>query len=110
MRVQQGMERFGARLRELRLLRRMTLQELGDMFGLTKQAVSQWERGVSVPDLAKLSELARFFDVSIADLTGTPPSAASIDDELRTLDPATAHVLRESFLASIRALKPLKKL
>lgn len=88
----------------------MTQQELADMFGMTKQAVYSWEKGVSVPDLAKLSELARFFDISIVELTGTPPAEASIDDELRTLEPATAHVLRESFRATIQALKPPKKI
>lgn len=103
------MERFGAQVRELRLKRRMTLQELGDMFGLSKQAVSQWERGVSVPDLAKMAELARFFNVSIAELTGTPNAKTSIDDELRALDDATAHILRESFLSTIRAMKAPKK-
>ncbi len=105
-----AMERFGATLRDLRIKRRMTQQELADMFGMTKQAVYQWEKGISVPDLAKLSELSRFFDISIAELTGTPNASASIDSELRTLDDATAHVLRESFLKTIQALKAPKKL
>lgn len=67
------MKELGVRIKELRIRRRMTLEELGGIVGLSKQAVSQWERGVSVPDLAKLAELSRFFDVSISELTGTLP-------------------------------------
>lgn len=103
------MKELGGRIRELRIRRRMTLEELGGIVGLSKQAVSQWERGVSVPDLTKLAELSRFFDVSIGELTGTPADKTSIDEELNQLDPTTAHVLRQAFHASIRALKTPKK-
>lgn len=105
-----GMEKFGAKLRDLRIQRRMTLAEVGDIVKVSRSAVNQWELGLTTPDLAKLAELSRFFGVSIAEITGTPGDASSIDVELRLLDEATAHILRESFLASIRAMKPPKKL
>lgn len=37
------------KLREVRARYGLTAQRLGEMLGVTKQAVTQWERGVSAP-------------------------------------------------------------
>ena len=41
------MQKTGARIAALRRARGMTQQELGERLGLSFQAVSNWERGVS---------------------------------------------------------------
>lgn len=48
----------------------MTQMELADKMNISFQAVSNWERGSSMPDIAKLPELAQLFDVTIDDLLG----------------------------------------
>lgn len=103
------MNRFGTKLRELRLARGMTLEEVGDVVSVTKSAVGQWEKGRTVPELPKLIELARFFRTTLAEMTGNTEQEASIDSELRLLDPDTAEILRQSFLASIERMKSQKK-
>ena len=86
----------------------MSQAELGDVLGVTRAAVQQWERGSNTPSLSNLSELARFFDVSLADLMGAPAAPDSIDAELRELPEDVAALLKQSFLTTIRTMKPLK--
>ena len=43
----------------LRKTKRYTQQRLADKLGISHQAISQWERGDTMPDIATLPELAR---------------------------------------------------
>ena len=46
-----NMERVGRKISELRRERNMTQMELADQMGISFQAVSNWERGTSMPDI-----------------------------------------------------------
>lgn len=59
---------FGRRLNSLRKARNLTQMELADLMGVSFQAVSNWERGISLPDIAKLPELSVIFGVRIDDI------------------------------------------
>lgn len=61
---------FGERLMSLRRARGLSQEALGDMLDVTRQTVSKWERGDSTPELEKLVELSRIFDVSLDELAG----------------------------------------
>ena len=61
---------FGDRLRELRKQSGFSQQELADRIDQTKQAVSQYERGVRKPDIDMLSALCDIFNVSMDYLMG----------------------------------------
>ncbi|MBE5868947.1 MAG: helix-turn-helix domain-containing protein [Lachnospiraceae bacterium] len=65
-----NMENIGRTIAELRKERNMTQLELADKMGISFQAVSNWERGNSMPDISKLPELAELFDVTIDQLLG----------------------------------------
>ena len=43
----------------------MTLQQVGDVFGISKVSVSNWESGTNQPDPKKLSELAKLLETDI---------------------------------------------
>ena len=45
--------KIGKRIAELRKKRDMTQFEIADRLGISYQAVSNWERGNSMPDIAK---------------------------------------------------------
>lgn len=64
------MEKVGRKIAELRKKHNMTQLELADNIGISFQAVSNWERGNSMPDISKLPELAALFDTSIDELLG----------------------------------------
>ena len=50
--------------------RRLTQEGLAHKLGVTFQAVSKWETGQTMPDIALLPELSRLLDVSIDKLFG----------------------------------------
>ncbi|MHB8961838.1 MAG: helix-turn-helix transcriptional regulator [Saccharofermentanales bacterium] len=62
---------------ELRKRSNMTQEALATRLGITFQAVSKWENAVSCPDIVLLPELAEIFGVSIDELFGKQPVAAS---------------------------------
>jgi len=66
-----NMESIGRKISELRKQKNMTQMELADKMNISFQAVSNWERGNSMPDISKLPELAKILGVSIDELLGT---------------------------------------
>lgn len=63
------------RIADLRKRDNMTQQELADRLGVTYQAVSKWETGVTMPDISLLPELSQVFSVSVDELLGLKPLA-----------------------------------
>jgi transcriptional regulator with XRE-family HTH domain len=63
---------FGARLRELRLERGWTLQDLAGRSGLSKTFLSRLESGDRQASIAAVLTLSRIFDVSLASLFESP--------------------------------------
>ena len=53
------------RLKNLRLAKGLTLQQVGDVFGISAASVSSWEKGKNQPDSRKLSELAEILGSSV---------------------------------------------
>lgn len=64
------MQRTGALIARLRKEHHMTQMQLADTLGISFQAVSNWERGQSMPDISKLPELAELFGTTIDELLG----------------------------------------
>lgn len=62
--------KLGARIASNRKAFNMTQVELADRMGVSYQAVSNWERGNSAPDISKLPELAEIFNQSVDQLLG----------------------------------------
>ena len=57
---------------ELRTNRGMSQDDLAEKVMVTRQAVSRWENGETVPNTETLKLLSRVFDVSINTLLGMP--------------------------------------
>jgi len=57
---------------ELRTKKGLSQEELAEKIFVTRQAVSRWENGETVPNTETLKLLSRFFDVSINTLLGSP--------------------------------------
>lgn len=58
----------GRKIAELRKTKNMTQVELADSMGVSYQAVSNWERGNSMPDISKLPDLVDILDCTIDQL------------------------------------------
>ena len=57
---------------ELRTKKGLSQEELAEKVFVTRQAVSRWENGDTVPSIETLKLLSKFFDVSINTLLGSP--------------------------------------
>lgn len=69
-RFQFNMGQIGRKISALRKGQNMTQMELADRLGISFQAVSNWERGNTMPDISKLPELAEIFHVTTDELLG----------------------------------------
>ena len=68
-------QRIGANIMKARKAKGYTQMTLADALGVSFQAVSNWERGQTCPDIANLSELSRVLDLSIDELLGNRRAA-----------------------------------
>lgn len=64
------LQQIGSRLSVCRQNKNMTQEELANRLGITPQALSKWERGISLPDIAMLPDIARILEISTDDLLG----------------------------------------
>lgn len=67
---------LGARIRQLRKERGLSQEALAQALDLSRQAVTKWEDGTSLPSTANLFALSALFGVPLAELTGTPENSA----------------------------------
>lgn len=61
---------FSIRLKQVRLSKGISQQKLGDMLGLSKQAINNYESGANTPGHATFIKLADELGVSLDFLTG----------------------------------------
>ena len=54
----------------LRKQRGISQTELGAALGVSSQAVSKWEKGISCPDIMLLPSIAAYFGITVDELLG----------------------------------------
>ena len=73
-----AMYEFGERIYNLRKKSGLSQEEFADKLGVSRQAVSKWETGQSVPDSEKAAAIGAFFGVSLDWLiNGVEPAASA---------------------------------
>lgn len=68
------------RLAELRRERGFSQESLAEQLGLSRQAVSKWERAESAPDMGNLIALADLYDVTLDELLRVSPE---VEEDMR---------------------------
>ena len=81
-------EQVGIRIAEGRRRQGLTQNRVAARMGVTPQAVSKWERGLSCPDLVLLDELAELLDTSIDRLLTGRDGCRSIERPQEVFLPA----------------------
>lgn len=61
------------KIAELRKEKGIGQQELADVLGVSFQAVSKWETGITMPDIMLLPNIAEYFGISVDELLGLKP-------------------------------------
>lgn len=74
---------FGRRLRELRIERGMTQEDLAKITGFSTAFISQMERGINAPSFESLEVLAKALDVVVSELFEAEDAGASEGKRIR---------------------------
>lgn len=59
---------IGENIATLRKINKLSQEKFAEKIGVTRQSISKWEKGNSVPDLESCVLIAKCFNVSIDDL------------------------------------------
>lgn len=59
---------IGDKIKTLRKTKKLTQEQLAEYLGVSSQAVSKWETGLSCPDIEMLPKIAIFFETTVDDL------------------------------------------
>lgn len=59
---------FHSNLVQLRKLHHLSQEELAEKVGVSRQTLSKWETGESIPDIVRCKQLAEVFSVTLDDL------------------------------------------
>lgn len=75
--------KLGLNLQEIRKQNKLSQEALAEKLGVSRQAISKWERGESAPDTENLIALSRIYGVSIDELLGNaaPEPKADLYEE-----------------------------
>ena len=83
------------RLVELRKKNGLSQEELADKLGLSRQAVSKWERAESSPDTDNLICLAKLYNVSLDDLLQTNQDIEEIAEDVKEKESEKENSIKE---------------
>lgn len=73
------MDKLSKNLTILRKAHNLTQEDLSKMVFVSRQAVSKWERGESIPDIHTLVALAQMYNVSIDDMIASEDIMSAIN-------------------------------
>lgn len=59
---------FSQNLTYLRLISRQTQDELAEIINVSRQTISKWENGNTIPDIVSCNQIAKLYNVSIDNL------------------------------------------
>ena len=60
---------LGNKIVELRKKQNLTQEQLSEKLGVTRQTLSNWEKGITNPDIIQAKNIASFFKITLDDLT-----------------------------------------
>ena len=77
--------KFNEKLIELRKKQGLSQEELGNKLNVTRQTISKWELGQTTPEMDKLVEISKMFNISVDELinetTDTTSQTVRIEDQ-----------------------------
>ena len=98
---------IGSRLKELRITRGVTQEELGKILGVTKASICCYEKGTRTPTIDNLIDLVDYFGVSADYLLGNDKIVLTKKDKPKTYLMTDEEV---KFIEYLRRVKDYDKL
>lgn len=99
------MNKIGKKIKNARTEKNMTQMDLADAMGISYQAVSNWERGNSMPDVSKLTDLCEILGLNLDELLGNEDAIKTVKKVIADEDASIS--LEE--LADVVPILPPKK-
>ena len=62
------MNDLGSKIKQIRQEHNLTQQEFGNLFNVSSQAVSKWEKNFNIPDIIILNEICKKFNIDLNEL------------------------------------------
>jgi lactoylglutathione lyase len=87
---------IGMRIAEKRMKHGLSQESLGELLGVSRQSVSKWELGQSLPDLEKIVLLCKLWNVSTDEI---------LMDQPRTLIQPSKHILNWGLYLIVKDFK-----
>ena len=109
-------EKIGKFIAKLRKQKKLTQEQLAEKLGITKNAVSKWERGLGLMDLSLLKPLSHILEVSVTEiLNGERFTKEEIDSKseetlIDTLDYSAKEIKKKISHCSICLVRISKKI
>lgn len=100
-------------IREARKHKGLSQAELANLLNVSRQTVSNWETGLSVPDVMSLSCLQQYLELPVEQLLGREPISESPDDTAPMTDQEIAKELAKFtafYAAEIERRKRVEKI
>lgn len=63
----------------------LTQKELGEILSMSDKAISKWERGISLPDISILPELAKIFNITVDELLNGEDNTFTVNKEQKNI-------------------------
>ena len=85
-----------------------TQEQLGEILGVTNQAVSKWESAITYPDIMLLPEIAEALDITLNDLYGIKNDHRDLNEKINDFPKLSQNLMKELFYEqlSINSIKP----
>lgn len=93
-------ERIGKFIAKQRKLKNLTQEELAEKLGITKNAVSKWERGLCLMDMSLLKPLSEILGVSINEIL-----AGEIIEEKDIEKKSEENIIKLTELVNLKSMK-----
>lgn len=109
LRVMDARRSFGKRLRMLRTGQRLSQQELADRAERSVEAISNLERGLSLPGFETLEKLSEALGIPIRDLFEPAGEAGSKEEALTQLLDAARGLTERDLHVALRQVEALRE-
>lgn len=98
------MSLFGTNLRNIRLSRGLTQQELAELLGSNQASITAWERGPRTPPLVTITRIAEMLNVPLSALISIEETGKETDGERSIIDLVNSNHKIKELLNRIRFL------
>ena len=100
-------QKIGAFLRELRLDKNLTQEQLAETLGVSNRSVSRWENGNNMPDLGLLLELSKLYGVGVDEIFDSKRKEMHMDEQTAETIEKVADYANEEKLRLTKILRVL---